>query len=154
MALLPKRKRFCELFVACLNAKQAAVEAGYSDKSGGASVSAARIMKDPAVQQYITELQAEAAERNNVTVDEVIENLRNSITTAKAANQHGPAVRATELLGKTVGMFKDHMVLTELEETPDDDLIEKMAKGDEKKAAVLRELLGPPDTFDTPETRH
>ena len=106
MALLPKRKRFCELYVGCLNAKQAAIEAGYSDKSGGASVSAARNMKDPAVQQYITELQAEAAERNNVTVDEVIENLRNSITAAKAANQHGPAVRATELLGKTVGMFK------------------------------------------------
>ena len=154
MALTPKRKRFCELFVASRNAKQAAIEAGYSDKSGGASVSAARNMKVPEVKEYIAKLEAEAAERNNVTVDEVIQKLRDSIIEAKKANQHGPAVRATELLGKTVGMFKDHVVLTELQETSDEDLISKMAKGNEKKAATLREMLGAPDSFDTPATRH
>ena len=152
MALTPKRKRFCELYVACLNAKQAAMDAGYSETS--ATVTSTRIMKDSEVKGYIAKLQAEAAERNNVTVDEVIEKLRDTYKAAKEANQHGPAVRATELLGKTVGMFKDHVVLTELQETTDDDLIEKMAKSDEKKAAALREILGPPDTFDVSETRH
>ncbi len=35
-----------------------------------------------------------------------------------------------------------------------DQLIENLVKGDAKKAAALRELLGPPDTFDVPEVRH
>ena len=154
MALTPKRKRFCEFYVASLNAKQAAVEVGYSNKSGGASVTATRIMKDPEVKEYIAVLQAEIAERNNVTPDEVIKNLRDTITQGRVDKQHGPVVRATELLGKTVGMFKDHVVLTELQETSDSDLIDKMTKGDEKKAAALRELLGAAEGFDTPETRH
>ena len=152
MALTPKRKRFCELYVACLNAKQAAIDTGYSKTA--ARVTGLRILKDPAVKEYIVKLQAAVTERNNVTVDEVIEKLRDTYADAKKANQNGPAVRAVELLGKTVGMFKDQVVLTELQATSDDDLVEKMAKGDAKKAAALRELLGPPDTFDTPETRH
>ena len=152
MALTPRRKRFCEFYVASLNAKQAAIEAGYSKTS--ARVTGVRILKDPEVQKYIVEQQAEAAERNNVTVDEVIEKLRETYVDAKKANQNGPAVRAVELLGKTVGMFKDQVVLTELQATSDDELVEKMAKGDAKKAAALRELLGPSDSFDTPLTRH
>ena len=49
---------------------------------------------------------------------------------------------------------KDQLYLTELQATSDDDLIKNLAKNDKKKAAVLRELLGPPDTFDVPEVRH
>ncbi len=41
-----------------------------------------------------------------------------------------------------------------LQETPDNDLIDKMAKGDAKKAAALRELLGAPEGFDVSEVRH
>ncbi len=152
MALTPKQRRFCEKYVACLEAKRAAIEAGYTERS--ATVTSTRLMKRPEVRQYITMLQAEAAERNNVTVDEVIEKLRETYVDAKKANQNGPAVRAVELLGKTVGMFKDQVVLTELQATSDDELVEKMAKGDAKKAAVLRELLGAPDSFDAPGTRH
>ena len=150
--LTPKQRRFCEKYVVCLEAKRAAIEAGYTERS--ATVTSTRLMKRPEVRQYITMLQAEAAERNNVTVDEVIEKLRDTYKAAKEANQNGPAVRAVELLGKTVGMFKDQVVLTELQATSDDDLVEKMAKGDAKIAAALRELLGAPDTFDVPEVRH
>ena len=152
MALNPKRIRFCEIYVGCLNASQAAREAGYSKKNP--TVTSARIMAVPEVQEYIAKLQEEVAKRNEVTVDRVIEQLFIDHMDAKAANQHGPAIRATELIGKSVGMFKDNVVLTELQGTSDDDLIEKVAKGDAKKAAALRELLVPPDTFDAPETRH
>ncbi len=152
MPLTPKQRRFCEKYVACLEAKQAAIEAGYTERS--ATVTSTRLMKRPEVQQYIAQLQAEAAQRNKVSHDEVIEKLRESYRDAKAANQFGPAVRAAELLGKSTGMFKDQLYLTELQATSDDDLIKNLAKNDKKKAAVLRELLGPPDTFDVPEVRH
>ena len=152
MPLTPKQRRFCEKYVACLEAKQAAIAAGYTERS--ATVTSTRLMKRPEVQQYIAVLQAEAAERNNVTVDEVIEKLRDTYADAKKANQNGPAVRAVELLGKSVGMFKDQVVLTELQATSDNDLIDKMAKGDAKKAAALRELLGAGEGFDAPGSLH
>ncbi len=152
MALTPKQRRFCEKFVVCLEAKRAAIEAGYTERS--ATVTSTRLMKRPEVQEYITKLQAEAAERNKVSHDEVIEKLRESYRDAKAANQFGPAVRAAELLGKSTGLFKDQLYLTELQATSDDDLIDKIAKGDAKKAAALRELLGAPNTFDVPGVRH
>ena len=152
MALTPKQRRFCEKYVVCLEAKRAAIEAGYTERS--ATVTSTRLMKKPEVQECIANLQAEAAQRNKVSHDEVIEKLRDSYKDAKAANQHGPAVRAAELLGKSTGMFKDQLYLTELQATSDDDLIKNLAKNDKKKAAVLRELLGPPDTFDVPEVRH
>ncbi len=151
MALTPKQRRFCEKYVACLEAKQAAIEAGYTERS--ATVTSTRLMKRPDVQQYIAVLQAEAAARNKVSHDEVIEKLRESYRDAKAANQFGPAVRAAELLGKSTGMFKDQLYLTELQATSDDELIQNLAKGDTKKAAVLRELLGPADSFDASSTR-
>ncbi len=150
--LTPKQRRFCEKYVACLEAKRAAIEAGYTERS--ATVTATRLMKRPEVQEYIAQLQAEAAQRNKVSHDEVIEKLRESYRDAKAANQFGPAVRAAELLGKSTGMFKDQLYLTELQAISDDDLIKNLAKNDKKKAAALRELLGPPDSFDVPEVRH
>ena len=67
---------------------------------------------------------------------------------AKRANQFGPAVRALELKGKSIGMFKDNVVLTELQGTSDNDLIEKLAKDDPKTAAALREILGASEGFD------
>ena len=152
IGLTPKQRRFCEKYVACLEAKRAAIEAGYTERS--ATVTSTRLKKNPEVQECIAKLQAEAAERNKVSHDEVIEKLRESYRDAKAANQFGPAVRAAELLGKSTGMFKDQLYLTELQATSDDDLIKNLAKNDKKKAAVLRELLGPPDTFDVPEVRH
>ena len=154
MALTPRRKRFCEIYVGCLNASQAAIEAGYSAKGKSATVTSTRIMKRPDVQEYIAKLQGEAAERNNVTVDDVIKELDEIGKAAKEANQYGPAVRALELKGKSIGMFKDNVVLTELQETSDTDLIEKLAKDDPKKAAALQEVLGAKEGFDAEETVH
>jgi hypothetical protein len=59
------------------------------------------------VASRVTELQNEAAKRNEIKVDDVIAMLLESYRDAKAANQHGPAVRAVELLGKRLGMFRD-----------------------------------------------
>ncbi len=49
-------------------------------------------MENVRVAARISELQEAAAQRNEVTLDEVISMLRKSYEDAKAANQHGPAV--------------------------------------------------------------
>ncbi len=156
MALTPKHKLFCEIYVGggSQNASKAAIEAGYSAKGKSATVTSTRIMKRLDVQEYIAKLQEEAAERNNVTVDDITKELDKIGDAAKRANQFGPAVRALELKGKSIGMFKDNVVLTELQGTSDNDLIEKLAKDDPKTAAALREVLGAPEGFDTADTLH
>ena len=150
--LTPKQRRFCEKYVACLEAKRAAIEAGYSENC--ATVTSTRQMKKPEVQQYIAQLQAKLAERNAIDQDDIVRKLRENHDAAKTAGQFNACNRALELEAKIGGLLKDRVHLTGLQETPDNDLIDKMAKGDAKKAAALRELLGAPEGFDVSEVRH
>ena len=103
--LTPKQERFCHEYMVDLNATQAAIRAGYSEKT--AQEQASRLLSKVIVKTRISELQAEVAARTDVTIDDVIGMLRESYRDAKAVNQHGPAVRAAELLGKRHGMFTD-----------------------------------------------
>ena len=106
--LTRKRRRFCEEYVVDLNATAAAKRAGYSERT--AEVQGCRLLKNVQVASYVAKLQADAAKRNEVSVDKVIGMLAASYTDAKAANQHGPAVRAAELLGR---MVKDGLQIHE-----------------------------------------
>ena len=103
--LTPKQERFCHEYMVDLNATQAAIRAGYSEKT--AQEQGSRLLSKVIVKTRISELQAEVAARTDVTIDDVIGMLRESYRDAKAANQHGPAVRAVELLGKRHGLFTD-----------------------------------------------
>ena len=150
--LTPKQRRFCEKYVACLEAKRAAIEAGYTERS--ATVTSTRLMKRPEVQQYIAQLQAKLAERNAIDQDSIVRKLRENHDAAKGAGQYNACNRALELEAKIGGLLKDRVHLTGLQETSDDDLIENLAKGDAKKAATLRELLGAGDGFDAPGSLH
>lgn len=47
-----------------------------------------------------------------IEIDDVIDMLLESYKDAKDANQHGPAVRAVELLGKHLAMFKGRITLS------------------------------------------
>jgi phage terminase small subunit len=143
--LTDRQERFCREYLVDLNATQAAKRAGYSSHT--ANEQAARLLAKASVKVRVTELQNEAAKRNDVTVDDVLAMLLQSYKNATAANQHGPAVRAVELLGKRRGMFKDKVELSEVQALSDDALIAYLAGGDEKKAAMLREMLGSEDEY-------
>ncbi len=148
MPLTPRMRRFCEQYMILPTAKAAVIKAGYSEK--GATVTAAKLMKRPEVQEYIAKLEAEAKERNNIDQDELIGRLRTTYKNAEEAGQFTACNRAVELEAKMAGLLKEQVHLTSLETRSDEDLIESLAQGDQKKAAVLREIFGVPDTFDTP----
>ncbi len=152
MPLTPKQRRFCEKYVACLEAKQAAIEAGYSPNC--ATVTSTRQMKKPEVQEHIGKLQAKLAERNKINEDDIVRKLRENHDNAKEAGQFNAVNRALELEAKMGGLLKDRVHVTGLQETSDDQLIENLAKGDAKKAVALRELLGAGEDFDTPGSLH
>ena len=135
-----KQERFCQEYLVDLNATQAAMRAGYSAKT--ANEQGSRLLANVSVKAHIAELQQAAAKRNEVTVDTVVTMLLDSYREAKAANQHGPAVRAAELLGKRLGMFVDRVLLNEEQAMSDSELIASLAQGDERKAKMLRAIIG------------
>ena len=74
MPLSPKRARFVQEYLIDLNATQAAIRAGYSEKT--ANQQGARLLANVGVKAAVEQGLAEAAERNKLTLDKVIAELR------------------------------------------------------------------------------
>jgi len=68
-----KRKRFCEEYVKNLNGNEAAILTGYSKKT--ARNVASNLLAMPEVKEYVEILQDEIAKRNEITIDELIQDL-------------------------------------------------------------------------------
>lgn len=71
--LTPKQDRFCEEYLIDLNGKQAAIRAGYSQKT--AEVQAARLLSYAKVQENIQRLQKEARNKTDLSREEVLATL-------------------------------------------------------------------------------
>ncbi len=68
-----KQARFCEEYMIDLNATQAAIRAGYSQKT--ANEQAARLLANVSIQNRIAQLQAEQSRRTGVSADRVVREL-------------------------------------------------------------------------------
>ena len=101
--LTPKQERFCEEYLIDLNATQAAIRAGYSEKT--AREQAAQNLSKLNIQEKIAELKAERSKRTEITQDSVIQELaavaRAEVKGVRAVDK----LKALELLGKHLGMF-------------------------------------------------
>jgi phage terminase small subunit len=73
MALTDKQEMFCREYLIDLNATQAAIRAGYSEKTARASGS--ENLSKPDIQERISELKQERNERNQVSADYVLNRL-------------------------------------------------------------------------------
>lgn len=71
--LSEKQKRFCEEYVKDMNGTQAAIRAGYSEKTAR-SIANENLTK-PDIQTYIQELQTNIQKRNAISVDEIVQDL-------------------------------------------------------------------------------
>ncbi len=143
--LTAKQAQFCEEYAIDLNATAAARRAGYSEKTS--HVQGPRLLANVRVSARIDQLQIEATKRNEITVDRVLQMLTDSYRDAKAANQHGPAVRAAELLGKHLAMFVDRQ-LTGQDTLSREQLIEQLAEGSEDRKRLAEKLLSAPRNFE------
>lgn len=101
--LTDKQVRFCEEYLIDLNATQAAIRAGYSEKT--AREQAAQNLSKLNIQEKIAELKAERSKRTEITQDSVIQELaavaRAEVKGVRAVDK----LKALELLGKHLGMF-------------------------------------------------
>lgn len=135
MALTPKQERFVAEYLIDLNATQAAIRAGYSQKTAGQI--GEQNLKKLEIAEAVKKAMEKRADRNSVTQDEVISGLRElrdmamgkkpmRVTEILRVSGKPPktieldvkvfeaaaAKGALELLGKHIGMFKDKVELT------------------------------------------
>ncbi len=71
--LTPKQKQFCEEYIIDLNATQAAIRAGYSEKTARSIGN--RLLTNVDIQNYIRELQQKRSERLQYTQDDLLRDL-------------------------------------------------------------------------------
>lgn len=133
--LTDKQKRFIEEYLVDLNATQAAIRAGYSERT--AYSIGEENLKKPEIKRAIEEAQLNRSSRVQITQDDVIrmliENIEKSsgtkqvVITQTRKSEDGEFVgddvaqfvyepssvnKALELLGKHLGMFKDKLDVT------------------------------------------
>ena len=119
--MTPKQERFCAEYIVDYNGTQAAIRAGYSEKTAAAH--AARLLTNVNILARVRELQHEQVERLAVSADFVVLKLLDTLEkcsepvpvfdaagnpTGKYSFDSKGALRALELCGKHLGMFKDN----------------------------------------------
>jgi phage terminase small subunit len=121
-----KQMRFCDEYLIDLNATQAAIRAGYSEKTAG--VMAAENLKKPNIKEYIDQRMAEkeaaliadqdevlkyltsvlrGESQSEVVVVENIGDFMSEARTMKKAPDEKERLKAAELLGKRYGLYKE-----------------------------------------------
>ena len=133
--LTPKQQRFVDEYLIDLNATQAAIRAGYSERTAK-SIGQENLTK-PDIQKAIQEAQNKLTERTEITQEYVLKNIQSVIERcmqqeAVLARDGSPllvegpegdlvplfefketgALKGLELLGKHLGMFKDRVDIT------------------------------------------
>ena len=122
--MTPKQKRFCDEYLIDLNATQAAIRAGYSERTAGA-IGAENLTK-PVIKAYIEQRMAEkqstliadqdevlryltevlrGTSMSEIVVVENIGDFTSEARTMKKAPDEKERLKAAELLGKRYGTF-------------------------------------------------
>jgi phage terminase small subunit len=106
MPLTPKQEHFVEEYLIDLNATQAAIRAGYSEKT--ADQQGHQLLKKTLVSAAIAEAQAERSARTSVTQDYVLESIVSAMERCKQDHTFNAAgvFKGAELLGKHLGLFQ------------------------------------------------
>lgn len=125
--MTPKQEAFCQQYIVDYNGTQAAIRAGYSERT--ARSQAADLLAKPDILARVRELQAEQTARLCVTADWVVQQLVDVYTRAMQAEpvmafdydakelvetgeyqfDSRGACRALELIGKHLGMYQDKL---------------------------------------------
>lgn len=105
--LTPKQQRFVEEYLIDLNATQAAIRAGYSEKT--AKEIGSENLTKPNIAKAITEAQEKLSNKAQVTVEMVVQGLLNEAKDLSEGSTQSARVSAWAHLGKHLGMFKDKL---------------------------------------------
>lgn len=130
MALTRKESAFCEEYVKDYNGTKAAIRAGY--KESNAASQASRLLKKPEILEQIKNNQKELVKKSCLSEEKIIKNLEDirdrcmaavpvmewdyeeheQVPTGEYCFDSKGALKAIELLGKHLGMFKEKVEIS------------------------------------------
>lgn len=123
--LTDKQEQFCQEYLIDLNATQAAIRAGYSEKTSGQI--GEQNLKKLEIQSRLKELQSARSERTEITQDYVLKTIVDTVERCKQAEpvmikedgvwvesgeykfDANAVLKGAELLGKHLAMWTDKM---------------------------------------------
>ena len=108
--LTPKQEKFIQEYLVDLNATQAAIRAGYSEKT--ARYIGQENLTKPVIQEAVQEARGKQQERTEVTADLIVKELfkiamNDAGDETNSHLKYSNKIKAMELLGKHLGMFTD-----------------------------------------------
>ena len=131
--LTPKQQRFVEEYLIDLNATQAAIRAGYSEKT--AKEIGSENLTKPNIAKAIAEAQEKLSNKAQVTVEMIVQGLLNEAKDLSEGSTQSARVSAWAHLGKHLGMFKDkieHSGKIEISDISDDALDKRIQELESK----------------------
>jgi hypothetical protein len=103
--LTQQQKKFVELYMSNgMNVRESAVGAGYSEKS--ATAIGCMLLKKPHVIEAINSIKQQIAEKIDVDVDWIKDELIKNVELARKANRFTDSNTAIKLIGELIGAFQ------------------------------------------------
>ncbi len=142
--LTPKQAEFCRLVACGLNASDAYRQSHDATRQRPTSVNvaASKLMARATIKQRVRELLRAARVEDVLSVGEHMVHLCEDREAAKADGNHTAVAAFDRCLAQVLGMTSNTLVLAAEKSETDEQLIARLAQGDEKRAALLRELIG------------
>ena len=103
--LTAKQEMFCKEFLIDLNAKQAAIRAGYSKKT--AKEIASENLTKPNVSEYLQSLMNKRSTETGITADYVLKTIKETMEASKLDDDRPNTYKGAELLGKHLKLFTE-----------------------------------------------
>lgn len=108
--LTAKQQLFVKHYLVTLNATQAAIKAGYSEKCAGSQ--GEENMNKPAIMKAINKAMDKRAKKLDITADSVLKMITESTQALVDEGKHDKAFKGMELLGKHLKLFTDKVELS------------------------------------------
>jgi len=103
--LTPKQLMFCQEYLIDLNATQACIRAGYSERT--ANRQGAENLSKPVIKEEIDRLKAIREKKVELTAEKVLKDIERVREKAEGSEQYTVSLKASELQGKHLAMFTD-----------------------------------------------
>lgn len=108
--ITPKMAEFIDLYLLHGSATKAVQESSY--KTEHPHRLGQRLLAHPLIREEIKQRMADRSKKFEVTAEYLVEELTGILTKSKEDNNHTAALRAIELMGKTIALWKDRQEIT------------------------------------------
>ena len=134
--LTDRQKKFCDEYLIDLNATQAAIRAGYSEKY--AATNTTKLLKNTNVEEYLRQRQQKRMERTEITQDMVLRELAIIAFSNAADYAHVVEKQATAEVEGTLIQLRDENGEPLMYRTVEPVLTEELTEDQKKALAVIK----------------